>query len=209
VTIRSAIAPAAWPTDAPVGVVLLHGFGSDERDLAGLSDHLPAGVPWVSLRGPLELPQGGAAWFPITTPGDPGAADVAAGTEPLWQWIDAHLPSGTLLLPIGFSQGGLMATQMLRTRPERLAAAAVLSGFVQSADQPADAALARSRPPAFWGRGDRDGVITAAAVARTNDWLPAHTTLVERVYPGLAHSIAPTELADLRSFLDDVLTGLN
>ena len=39
---------------------------------------------------------------------------------------------------VGFSQGGLMATQLLRTRPGRVAATVVLSGFVQ-----ADAAAGR------------------------------------------------------------------
>ena len=53
---------------------------------------------------------------------------------------------------VGFSQGGLMATQLLRTRPGRVAATVVLSGFVQAAPQPADEQLAAERPAVFWGR---------------------------------------------------------
>lgn len=205
-SITTAVIGTAW-TDpdgrpAPVGALLLHGFGSHEQDLVGIADHLPAGLPWASPRAPLALPTGGAAWFPITTPGDPTTAHVAAGTEELWRWIDANLPAESLLLPIGFSQGGVLATQLLRTRPERIAGIAVLSGFVQAAAQPADDALGRTRPPAFWGRGGQDHVITEAAIARTRLWLPGHTTLVERVYPHLAHTISPAELEDLAGFVD-------
>jgi phospholipase/carboxylesterase len=180
--------------------LLLHGFGSNERDLAGLVPALGLDVPWASLRAP--LPAGpGAAWFEITTPGSPDAEPVGAATAAIWTWVDEHLDAATRVVPIGFSQGGLMATQLLRTRPERVLAPVVLGGFVLGAPQPADGELAATRPPAFWGRGAEDRVIAAHAVARTNDWLPRHSTLVERVYPGLAHGISADELTDVREFL--------
>ncbi|WP_336728390.1 alpha/beta hydrolase [Cellulosimicrobium cellulans] len=201
-----AVRSDADPTSPAAGgavVVLLHGFGSHEQDLAGLGPHL--GAPWVSLRAPLALPHGGFAWFPIVTPGDPDPEPVARATEAVWEWVDAELGPERQVVPVGFSQGGLMATQLLRTRPERVAATVVLGGFVQAAEQPADAALAASRPPVFWGRGADDRVIAPHAVDRTAAWLPGRSTLVERVYPGLAHGIDARELADVRAFLDDVV----
>ena len=181
-------------------VLLLHGFGSNERDLAGLVPALQLEFPWASLRAP--LPAGpGAAWFQITTPGSPDVEPVEAATAAIWAWVDEHLDASTRVVPIGFSQGGLMATQLLRTRPERVLAPVVLGGFVLGAIQPADDVLATTRPPVFWGRGAEDRVIAAHAVARTGDWLPRHSALVERVYPGLAHSISADEVADVRDFL--------
>ncbi|WP_291049627.1 hypothetical protein [Herbiconiux sp.] len=44
-------------------------------------------------------------------------------------------------------------------------------------------------------------MIGAPAIARTREFLPAHTALVERVYPGLAHGIHAQELADVREFI--------
>ncbi|MFB8230896.1 alpha/beta hydrolase [Cellulosimicrobium sp. NPDC055967] len=202
VAVRSDADPADPTTAGPV-VVLLHGFGSHEHDLAGLGPHL--GAPWVSLRAPLPLPHGGFAWFPIVTPGDPDPEPVARATEAAWAWVDAELGPERQVVPVGFSQGGLMATQLLRTRPERVAATVVLGGFVQGAEQPADAALAASRPPVFWGRGAEDRVIAPHAIERTAAWLPGRSTLVERVYPGLAHGIDARELAEVRAFLDDAL----
>lgn len=184
----------------PAVALLLHGYGSNERDLAGLVPMLGLQPPWASLRAP--LPAGpGFAWFEITTPGSPDAAPVEAATAAIWAWVDEHLDATTRVMPIGFSQGGLMATQLLRTRPERVLAPVVLGGFVLGAPQPADAELAASRPAVFWGRGAEDRVIAAHAIARTGEWLPAHSTLTERVYQGLAHGIDARELADVREFL--------
>ena len=197
--LRAVVGPA-W-TSGPTVVVLLHGYGSNEHDLAGLAPALGLGLPWASLRAPIELAPNAAAWFTITTPGDPVPEPVAAATETIWSWIDANVDPAGRIVPIGFSQGGLMASQLLRTRPERILAPVVLGGFVLGAAQPADDHLRAERPAAFWGRGAQDRVIVPSAIARTSAFLPGHTTLVERVYPGLAHGINAAEIDDVRSFL--------
>jgi phospholipase/carboxylesterase len=118
--------------------------------------------------------------------------------------LDALRPD-TRLVTVGFSQGGLMATELLRTRPERVSATVVLGGFVQATERVGDDHLLEARPPAFWGRGQQDGVIAPHAVARTEAWLPAHTTLTQRVYRGLGHAISPAEVEDVAAFLITVL----
>ena len=110
-------------------VLFLHGFGADEQDLPGLAPALGLDLPWASLRAPLDVGSG-AAWFAVTTPGSPDPEVVEAATGTIWDWVDANLDPGTRVVPIGFSQGGLMATQLLRTRPERVLAPVVLAGFV-------------------------------------------------------------------------------
>ncbi|WP_062206012.1 alpha/beta hydrolase [Demequina salsinemoris] len=184
-------------------VLLLHGFGSNERDLPGIVPHLGVATPWASLRAPLSAGPG-AAWFAITKPGNPDAAPVEDATDAIWAWVDEHLGAGAPVVPVGFSQGGLMATQLLRTRPERVTAAVVLGGFTLGHPQSADDALAARAVPVFWGRGAEDLVIAPAAVTRTGEFLPAHAALTERVYPGLAHGINAEELADVREFLAGV-----
>lgn len=181
--------------------LLLHGYGSHEHDLAGLVPAIGLALPWASLRAPIELGGAAAAWFRIVQPGDPDARPVEESTAAIWRWVDETAGETAQVLPIGFSQGGLMATQLLRTRPERVLAPVVLGGFVLSAPQPADARLRGGRPSLFWGRGDADRVITPQAVARTAEFLPQHTTLVKRVYPGLAHAVSGEEIDDVRAFL--------
>lgn len=195
-----------WTPHAPVVALFLHGYGSNEHDLTGLVAPLGLSLPWASLRAPVDLGHG-AAWFPVTTPGNPDPQIVAGATDTIWAWVDAHLSPDTRVVPIGFSQGGLMASQLLRTRPERVLAPVILSGFILAAPQPGDDLLAQHRPAVFWGRGAQDRVIAAPAVARTESWLPAHTRLDRHVYPGLAHGINAAEIAEVRNFLDALLSS--
>ncbi len=113
---------------------------------------LAPALPWAALRAPLGVAPGGYAWFPPIALGD---RDPARAIDAAWQWIDAHLTLDATVAVVGFSQGGLMAAQLLRTRPERVAATVVLSGFVQAAPQPADEQLAAQCPAVFWGREAR------------------------------------------------------
>jgi hypothetical protein len=44
-------------------------------------------------------------------------------------------------------------------------------------------------------------MITADAIQRASQWLPAHSTVTTRVYPDLAHGISDQEVDDVRTFL--------
>jgi phospholipase/carboxylesterase len=193
----------SWTVEAApyAAALFLHGFGSNENDLGSLGPALGLDLPWASLRAPIELGNGGAAWFSIATPGNPAAGAVENATDAIWDWVEANVDPGTRIVPIGFSQGGLMASQLLRARPERVLAPVVLGGFVLGAPQPGDETLRGSRPALFWGRGSDDRVIAPAAIIRSSEYLPQHTSLIERVYPGLAHGINTPMLEDVRDFL--------
>ena len=94
-----------------------------------------------------------------------------------------------------------MASQLLRSQPDRVVAPVVLGGFVLGAPQPGDETLRGSRPTLFWGRGSDDRVIAPVAITRSSEYLPQHTSLTERVYPGLGHGINANQLDDVRDFL--------
>lgn len=192
------------PSSAEPVALLLHGYGSNERDLPGIMDYLPA-IPWVSLRAPEQSPHGGYAWSQITNPGNPEAGVVEPATETIWHWIEDNIHPGAPLVLIGFSQGGLMATQLLRTRPERIKATVILAGFTMAAEQPADATLMTAKPKLIYCRGKQDQVISAEAVARTNSWLQAHTRAITKTYDGLGHSVDQRVLADVSGYLEVAL----
>ena len=208
-SITTAVHSPNWddPTDvtAPV-MVLLHGYGSNERDLPGLASWLPEGVRWISPRAPLPMHSDAAMWFPLGLPDDPEPAEVNVATDTLWEWIEAQTPAETPIIPVGFSQGGAMAVELLRSRPERIVAPVLLAGLVAPTTHRHDARLAESRPPVFWGRGDADGVIPPRAVVRTNEFLAAHTSLTANVYPGLGHSVNERLMTDAKAFLTKALS---
>lgn len=194
---------ASWNKKSPI-VVLLHGYGSNMRDLPSVMSYFP-GLPWVSLQAPLDAGNGGFAWAPLKTPGNPSREDVEPATERIWDWIDANLPANAPLVLIGFSQGGLMASQLLRTRPNRIVGTVILAGFVLGAEQPADAALAVSKPNVIYCRGLADQIISPEAVTRTELWLTRCTSAVTHTYEDLGHSIDYRVLEDVSAYLESVL----
>ena len=189
--------------DGPV-LLLLHGYGSNEEDLPGLMQYLPNSWPWYSLRAPVDLGNGYFAWANRVTPGNPPADDVELATEAIWQWVDANLDSRSPLIVLGFSQGGLMATQLLRTRPERIVATVVLAGFTLAADQTADERLPSEKPRVIYCRGLQDDVISPDAVQRTLAWLKGHTSAEIYSYDGLGHSIDERVMEDVATYLQSV-----
>jgi len=189
-------------------VVFLHGWGADERDLTSLATYLPSGLAWASVRAPLRHPSFGYAWYPLDSDDSwDDSVSIASATEALWAWVDETLGAEAIILPIGFSQGGLMASQLLRTRPERVRATVMLSGYVRSGEEAADAVLAESRPRVFWGRGADDQVIPHRALIATEQFLASHSTPDVRTYPRLGHAVSERELGHLGVFLERVLAG--
>lgn len=183
-------------------LVLLHGYGSNEADLFSLSPHLPLSPVIASLRAPLaEGP--GHAWFRLgAQPGVPDPQLVNDAARGVLDWLDALTVQPTSVSLLGFSQGGAMAIQLLRLAPGRFTSAVVLAGFLAGGQQAGDTELGARKPPVFWGRGTADTVIPPATVERTQAWLPGHSTLTERIYEGLAHSVSQAELADVVAFLN-------
>jgi len=195
-------APPAERYGRPV-LVLLHGYGSDEHDLFGLVPFLPAEFVMASVRAPLSppWPMPGASWYPIEglDGRDPGA--ITQSAHALLAWMREAVGEEPVGL-LGFSQGGAVALQTLRVDPDAVSFAVVLAGYAAGGELPGDEVLAQRRPPVFWGRGAADDVIPAALVDATAQWLPVHSELSGRVYPGLTHSISQDELDDVRAFLD-------
>jgi phospholipase/carboxylesterase len=189
-------------TDRPL-LVLLHGYGSNEGDLFGLGTGLPLEPVIASLRAPLPAPWPlmGWSWYPLDSPGAPDVAGVDAAVDAVIRWIDRLEVAPTSIGLLGFSQGGSMTLQLLRAAPDRFRYAVTLAGFVPTLEHEGDDDLAVAAPPVFWGRGTLDTVIPAAAVLRTTDWLPRHSTLTGRIYEGLAHAVSTQELTDVAAFI--------
>lgn len=222
--------PAMWSAREIAGrplVVCLHGYSSDEVDVFAITDRLGTRPVFVAPRAPHRgaAPFGGFAWFPLHFAAngsilgggdgpDDRAAAAAIGAEAseaargLLGWLDEveakHGAPSSIGL-VGFSQGGIVAAQALRMRPERFAATALLSSMVAPGELPGDAVLAATRPPLYLGYGALDPVIPAAATAYTRGWAAAHGEVTEHPEPQLGHELSNEQLATLASFLDEHL----
>jgi phospholipase/carboxylesterase len=107
------VRPAAGEPEG--ALVLMHGRGTSEQDLAPLLDVFDPGRRLVGLvpRGPLELPPGGRHWYVIRQLGFPDPETFAASFEALVTWLDRALAEHGVVIERtvlgGFSQGGVMA----------------------------------------------------------------------------------------------------
>lgn len=185
-------------------LLLLHGFGSHEGDLFSLAPYLPLQPAIASLRAPIDLGGGASAWYNLRETAQGRTSDpdeVTAATDAVLDWLDALDPAPASVGLLGFSQGGALAIELLRARPAAFDFAVVLAGFLAETPGPDDEALALAAPPVFWGRGTDDPVVSASMVDRTQAWLPEHSTLTERIYEGVGHTLSQQELDDAVAFL--------
>jgi phospholipase/carboxylesterase len=146
-------------------------------------------------RAPYRLPSGGWSWFELSEAGIPQAVRVVGQ---LLSWLERQRGHSSLGV-LGLSQGGAMAMALLRASPTTFDYGLQLSGF--AIDTSPAPELAAVRPPFFSAHGGRDTVIPADRARDTAAWLREHTTLTERVYPTLGHSIDPIEIVEAASFI--------
>jgi phospholipase/carboxylesterase len=182
-------------------VLLLHGYAADEKDLPSLMSFLPD-LPWASLRAPVALGNQAFSWYSTATPVTPSREEIEPATVAIWDWVEQKIPDDAPLIVLGFSQGGLMTTQLLRTRPKRLAATVILAGFMFEGEQPADSELTALKPKVFYGRGVQDERIPREAVKALNVWLQSHTRALTKAYEGLGHSVDDRVMTDVAAFLE-------
>lgn len=193
---EDAVVRSGGPADLPI-VLLLHGLGSHEGDLAGLVPHLPPAFTYVSLRGIYSYVQG-YAWceMPVDPERPESLQTSAAAVE---SWMAAQ--STPVVGAIGFSQGGALALQLLRRDAKALDFVVNLSGFPFPAAMPGDGALAEVAPPALWGHGGMDPHFDAEREGQVRAFMSAHTRLEEEHRPFLAHAVDEVELRALAVFL--------
>lgn len=206
---RDAIVWSRTASEPKPLVILMHGLGSHENDLAGLADFFPKSFATASLRAPRQE-MGGYAWFPPGAHTSPDAgADMEAATTAVLDWIDNDIDPETPIVPLGFSQGGAMVSHLLRTRPDRFIGGVMLSGYIYPKPLPTDAEFQVAQLPIFIGRGDQDPIISNDHFENASNWLHDRSLLTEVVYNGMGHSVCHPEILNIAKFLEFTLTGEN
>lgn len=118
-------------------LLLLHGVGGNETNLAGIAAGIAPEVLVVLPRGPLTLGDAQHAWFRVafTTAGPQIVAEEAeASRQSLVRFIAqlqaAYGIAQARTLIAGFSQGGILSASVGLTAPASVAGFAVLSGRI-------------------------------------------------------------------------------
>ncbi|MET0422692.1 MAG: hypothetical protein ABW046_02380 [Actinoplanes sp.] len=195
------VATAGSADPAAPLVVLLHGRGSNEREILTLADHLPAGFAYAAVRAPIAE-GGGYAWFANRGIGRPVAESLRTGLDWFRAWLDEAAPPGRPVILVGFSGGAAFAGGLLLDDPQRYAGAGILYGTL-----PFDAGVPTTPGrltgvPVVVAQGDHDTVIPRELLDRTWTYLTGDSgaTTTARRDP-VGHGIAAPALAAVSDWL--------
>ena len=205
--------PADPAAPSPWLLVLMHGIGSNERDLFGLAPHVPPPFHVVSLRAPNTLGPGSYAWFTFDVRPDgrrlideaqesSSRALAAQAVEDAGRQLEVP-PDRTVVG--GFSQGGIMALSLLLTEPHLQLAAMVMHSRLLPEVLPMVAPIAELTGRRLWvSHGIDDGVIPLAGARDIRDRVAQWSIdLRYAEFPG-GHEIRAAELSAALDWLSSL-----
>jgi phospholipase/carboxylesterase len=198
------------PPQKPASLlVLLHGVGGNESNLAALGAEAGRDTLVVLPRGPIALGPQAFGWFRVAFTGN-GPQIVASEADAsrvalidfIGQLQQAWGIDAAHTVVAGFSQGGILSASVALTAPERVAGFAVLAGRIlpeleaQLADTPRLSTLR-----GYIAHGTHDDKLPVSWAQRASDWLDrlgvAHET---RRYP-TGHELGAAMRADFLAWL--------
>ncbi|NMO22622.1 phospholipase [Pyxidicoccus fallax] len=221
--------------EAPqLAVVLCHGFGAPATDLVYLAPELMSldaalaeRVRFVFPGAPLTLAEWGMphgrAWFHLpeavmlrqmrdwdvfareVPPGMPAARRAVMSVVEALS-TSMKLPYGRIVLG-GFSQGGMVTTDVALRLEEAPGGLCILSGTLTSEPEWRQKASARKGLPVFQAHGRYDDVLPFSAAERLRDVLTGSGLSVDFLPFDGPHTIAPEEMERLATFLVARLGG--
>jgi phospholipase/carboxylesterase len=188
-------------------LILLHGYGADERDLLPIAHALDPRLRAVSLQGPVGLGGPMRAWFHlgqdarggITFDADAARAAVRSATAAVEE-IAATSPRPLLL---GFSQGAGIALGVALLRPDLAAGVLSFSGVARALEDQDHAPVEKLRGfPVFAAHGLDDPLLPIELGRDLRATLEALGLDVEwHEYP-MEHMVIPEEIEDARMWLN-------
>lgn len=193
----------------PPLLLLLHGVGSNEEDLFGLSPYLDARFLVVSARAPFVLGAGAFGWFNIEFTPRGLVADIEQAKQSLKmlpvfieEAVAAYGADASRVYLGGFSQGAMMSLALMLTRPERVAGVAAMSGRLpaQVLERPPDREALEGLP-VIVTHGTYDPVLPVENGRAARDFLKTlPVELTYREYP-MGHEVSVESLRDVTEWL--------
>jgi phospholipase/carboxylesterase len=202
-------APQAPSAGKPPLLLLLHGVGSNERDLFSFADALDPRFLVLSLRAPLVRGPDGFAWFNVQFLPQGYAIDpdqLRASRDRILacigEAVQAYGADAERVYLLGFSQGAIMSLTTLLSSPNALAGIAALNGRIPPEVIPWIAPQTElAGVPVLVIHGTLDSVIPIDYAHRAREVLealPVDLTYIE--YP-LPHTIGERTLAATLAWL--------
>jgi phospholipase/carboxylesterase len=207
--------PPRQPTDGPPPLlILLHGYGSNERDLVGLAPYLDPRFQLVSARAPHTLVQDGYAWFEL---GWTVANDIIINFQQAEQSralllgfiaeaLAAYGGDPARVYLLGFSQGAIMSASVALTEPEVIAGSVLMSGRILEEIRPQIAPAERlASKPFLVVHGTADTVLPIRNGRASRDILASLPVALTYQEYAMGHEVSAQSLADVAAWLEEQL----
>lgn len=193
----------------PPVIILMHGVGSNEKDLFSFAPQLPDSFLVISLRAPITIGNDSYAWYHLTFENGKrigNAIEAEASRLMIIQFMNQlktkHTFNDKRVYLCGFSQGSIMAYSIGLTVPEKIKGIAVMSGRLLEEVKPLIVTKERLKNlKVFVSHGTNDGIINiseareAVTYIKTLGLAPTY-----KEYPE-AHTISPAMFSDMLVWL--------
>ena len=198
--------------NAPL-IILLHGYGSNEKDLFSFAPELSSNYRIISLRAPYNLGMGDAyAWYAINFDADQNKfSDLDQAKSSLnlletligdFQKKYGNTAENTAL--IGFSQGCILSLALGLNHPELVQNVVGLSGYLMEELLPEDKSKT-STLNIYNSHGTMDAVIPFSWAAKTEEKLaPLGLDYTFESYP-VGHGVHPRNFYSFKNWLEEKL----
>jgi phospholipase/carboxylesterase len=203
------------PDYAPL-MIMLHGYGSNEKDLIQLAPSLRPEFRYISARAPQQMDFGMFAWFPLEFSPNGIIVDYAAAQKAVEQLIGfiseiiaEYHPAGNKVFLMGFSQGTVMSYLTAFLAPELLHGVIACSGQLPEKTVPHDNMKPALRKlPFLVMHGIYDDILPIAKGRAAQSWLHEHVDdLTWREYP-IAHQISDSGVELMHSWLGERVANM-
>ncbi len=200
-------------TARPPLLFLLHGVGSNERDLFGLISSLDARFLILSLRAPYVVGPESYAWFQVTfTPEGPAINPTQAEASRtkliafLQEMVVTYHADPHQVYLMGFSQGAIMSASVALTHPELVAGVVLMSGRILPEVQPLIAPSEKLQGlPFLVVHGTTDRVLPLAYAHASRALLSSLSVALTYHEYAMGHEVRPESLADVTAWLSQHL----
>lgn len=192
---------------SPVVVVMIHGRGSNAESILSLAQAFER--PNITYLAPQAA---GNTWYPYSflAPIEANEPYLSAALKKLASVLEQTTQAGIALentVLLGFSQGACLASEFAARNPRRYGGIVSLSGgVIGPLGTPRHDSGDLRGTPVFIGCSDRDPHIPLERVHETTAiFTKLGGEVVERIYPGMGHTVNQDELTFIVNLLDTLL----
>ena len=204
--------PKELSKDSPI-LILLHGYGSNKKDLFGFANKLNENLVVACPQAPITLQNNRYAWYNLNLNASKNRyqyEDVQLAKKEIVKFIQEikkkYGLSKSKVFVGGFSQGAIMSLYLGLSEPELIDGVIALSGHLY----PEVRKAIKHNPnlsdlKIFMSHGKQDNVLSFEKAEEGYHYLNNHGIKVDQFWYDSKHQITSENFRDLRSWLDKQL----